>query len=319
MSANDRMTERVEEYLALRRAFGYRLTVAGQLLGDFARFAQRTAPGSPLTLNLALRWAQATGAKERRSAAARRLVILRPFARFLRTIEPLTEIPPKGILGRAQQRRAPHIYTDQQLHDLLEATGGLRPCGGLRPRSVRVYLSLLACTGMRPPEPLRLTRDDVDFQTHVITVRETKFSKSRLVVVDPSTTAALEAYAGFRDRHVRRPRSPAFFLLDDASALTHKKALWAFRRLRRQFSWGARPGQRPPRLYDLRHTFVCARLLAWHQAGVAMDVAMPALSTYLGHVKVTDTYWYVTAIPKLMEVVCARFERFAFATDGGET
>jgi integrase len=170
---------------------------------------------------------------------------------------------------------------------------------------------------MRPPEPLKLTRDDIDFRTHAITIRETKFSKSRVIVVHPTATQALQAYARRRDRHVRKPRSPAFFLLDDGTSLTHKKALWAFRHLRHQLGWQAQPGRRLPRLYDLRHTFVCRRLLAWYREGVDVHVAISWLSTYLGHVKVTDTYWYMTGIPELMAVVGSRFEQFVCGDDGG--
>lgn len=317
MSAAATMTDHVDQYLAMKRALGYELTTAGESLRHFARIADRDVPGAPLTVDFALRWAWA-GRTQERTGAARRLLILRPFARYLSTIQPQTEVPPKGILGPAQCRRTPHIYTDQQVRELLDAATGLRPCGGLRPRTVQTYLSLLACTGMRPSEPLKLTRDDVDFQSHTIRIQDTKFSKSRLVVVHPTATAALQAYARFRDRHVGQHRCPAFFLLDDGVPLTQKKALWAFRRLRRGLGWMTQPGQRAPRLYDLRHTFVCGRLLAWYREGVDINVAMPLLSTYLGHVRVTDTYWYVTGIPELLENVNSRFERFAFHEEGGQ-
>jgi len=118
----------------------------------------------------------------------------------------------------------------------------------------------------------------VDFPSHTLTVRQTKFSKSRIVVLHPSATKALEDYARARDRYVKYPRSPAFFLSDDGSAFTHKKALWAFRSLRRQLGWVPRLGSRLPRLYDLRHTFVCRRLLAWHRDG------SPRLCRYAGYV-----------------------------------
>jgi len=150
----------------------------------------------------------------------------------------------------------------------------------------------------------------VDLQGNVLTVRQTKFSKSRIVVVDPTAANALRAYASFRDRRVSSPQSTAFFLSDDGSALTYKKALWAFQSLRRKLGWVKKQGCQLPRLYDLRHSFVCRRLLVWHRDGIDVQVVLPSLSTYLGHVKVTDTYWYVTAIPDLMNTVSERFERF---------
>lgn len=309
MKQTNGMTQHVEEYLALRRAFGFRLSIAGQQLRDFARFAERTARCKPLTVQLALRWAQSSPTGKQ-TTAARRLLILRPFARYLRTVEPLTEILPKRVLGPAQYRQVPHIYSAQEIRALLESASRLRPRGGLRGLSVGTYLRLLSCTGMRPPEPLRLTRADVDFESHCVIVRQTKFSKSRVVVLHPTATKALQDYARVRDRYIKYPRSQSFFLSDNGSAFTHKKAVWAFRYLRRQLAWVRQPGRRLPRLYDLRHTFVCRRLLAWHRDCVDVHVAMPALSTYLGHVKVTDTYWYMTAIPELMNTLSVRFERF---------
>jgi integrase len=280
----------------------------------FARFADRVAPGQPLTTDLALRWAQ-YGVAERPATAARRLVLLRPFAEYLRTVEPATIIPLPRLLGPAPSRPTPHIYTAAEIRGLFEAVDRLRSRRGLRRHSMRTYLGLLLSTGMRPQEPLRLARPDVDLAGHTLTVRRTKFGKSRLVVLHPTATAALRAYAQLRDRLVPITTSPAFFLGDDGRALTLTKARWAFNRLRRNLGWARwRPTRR---LYDLRHTYVCRRLLAWHRTGVDVDVMMPALATYLGHVKVTDTYWYVTAVPGLLQHVGARFERRLRETRGG--
>jgi len=309
MSAPTRMTEHVQAYLSLRRAFGFDLSITGQRLQAFARFADREAAGQPFTIELALRWAQSSPTRKQVSAA-RRLLILRPFARYLRTIEPSTQVLPNRLLGPAQYRYIPHIYTDAEILALLDAATGLSPRGGLRAQSVLTYLGLLACTGMRPAEPLRLTGADVDLQSNALTIRQTKFSKSRIVMLDPTAANALQDYVQVRDRCVVCPHSAAFFLSDDGTAFTYKKALWAFQYLRRKLGWLKGNGHYLPRLYDLRHTFVCRRLLAWHRDRVDVQVALPALSTYLGHVKVTDTYWYVTAIPDLMNTVSARFERF---------
>lgn len=311
MRAATRMTEHVQAYLSLRRTFGFNLNIAGQLLRAFALFADREAADKPFTVELALRWAQSSSTGKQ-VTAARRLLILQPFARYLRSIEPLTEVLPNRLLGPAQYRYIPHVYTDAEIRALLGAATDLRPRSGLRPQSVLTYLGLLACTGMRPREPLRLTRADVDLQANVLAVRQTKFSKSRIVIVDPTAARALREYASLRDRRVSSPQSTAFFLSDDGSALTYKKALWAFQFLRRKLGWVDKQGRQLPRLYDLRHSFVCRRLLAWHQNGIDVQVALPSLSTYLGHVKVTDTYWYVTAIPDLMNTVSERFERFVY-------
>ncbi len=310
MSVTPPMTEHVQAYLSLRRSFGFQLDIAGYVLQTFARFADREAAGKALTVELALRWAQSSSTGKQ-VTAARRLLILQPFVRYLRTVEPLTEPLPNRLLGPAQYRYIPHIFSDAEILALLNATSGLSPQGGLRARSVRTYLGLLACTGMRPREPLRLTRADVDLEANVVTVRQTKFSKSRIVALDPTAARAMGEYAHIRDCRVRRPQS-AFFLSDDGTSFTLKRAQWAFQYLRRRLGWDQEYGHRLPRLYDLRHTFVCNRLLKWHRDGVDVQVALPSLSTYLGHVKVTDTYWYVTAIPDLMNTVSERFERFVY-------
>jgi integrase/recombinase XerD len=309
MSRTTSMTKYVKEYLAMRRAFGFQLSREGEQLKRFARYADRFERGKPLTVDMALRWAQSysTG---RQPGAARQMMILRSFATYLKMHEPLTEIPPRQIFRSTHGRPIPHIYSDQEIRELCDAATSLRSCGVLRARSFQTYVSLLACTGMRPPEPLRLTREDVDLQSHIITVRRTKFAKSRIVVLHPTAAEALEEYSQFRDRCLPRPQSPAFFLCDDGRAFSFRLASWAFSKLRRQLGWAGRPGGRPPRLYDLRHTFVCRRLLAWHQDGVDVHVGLPSLSTYLGHIKVSDTYWYMTAIPDLMNTISDRFERF---------
>jgi integrase len=307
------MTEHVQSYLCLRRAFGFHLTISGQVLQRFARFADQKAAGKPFTVELALRWAQSSSTGKQ-VTAARRLLLLQPFVRYLQTVEPLTEALPNRLLGPAQYRYIPHIYTDAEIQALLHAARDLPPRGGLRAHSVRTYLSLLTCTGMRPREPLRLARADVDLPAKIVTVHQTKFSKSRIVTLDATAASALREYARLRDRCVICSPSASFFLSDDGTSFTYKRALWAFQDLRRRLGWSEKYSNHPPRLYDLRHTFVCRRLLAWHRDGVDVQRVLPSLSTYLGHVKVTDTYWYVTAIPALMSTVSERFERFVGGT-----
>ena len=259
------MTKHVQAYLSLRRAFGFHLNIAGQVLQAFARFADREAAGKPFTVEMALRWAQSSSTGKQ-VTAARRLLLLQPFARYLRTVEPLTEVLPNRLLGPAQYRYIPHIYTDAEIQALLKAATDLRPRGGLRAQSVLTYLGLLACTGMRPREPLRLNRADVDLQANVLTVRQTKFSKSRIVIVDPTAASALREYASLRDRRVSSPQSAAFFLFDDGSPLTYKKALWAFQYLRRKLGWVKTQGYQLPRLYDLRHSFGQLRMFTNYRA-----------------------------------------------------
>jgi integrase len=166
---------------------------------------------------------------------------------------------------------------------------------------------LLASTGMRVSEALRLMRKDVDLDGGVVTVVETKFHKSRLVPLHPTTTRALRRYARFRDGYHRQPSSTAFFLSEKGTSLKYLKLLMTFSALRRELGWMRSRGQRP-RIHDLRHTFVVRRLIAWHRRGVDLHGRVAALSTYLGHVRVTDTYWYLTAVPELLAIAGRRYE-----------
>jgi integrase len=265
------------------------------------------APSRPLTINVALSWAQSTSTGKQ-STAACRLAVIRPFARYMRTIDSRTEVPPPRLLGPTHQRLDPFIYTDEQINILIDEAKRVKPQGRLRPETFATYLGLLASTGMRPPEPLRLTRDDVDLKERVITIRKTKFSKSRIVVLHATAAKALESYSELRDRVIRHQRSAAFFLRDDGAAFTHPNALATFGRLRRRIGWHSfKP---TPRLYDIRHTFVCRRLIAWYRQGRDLHLMVPSLSTYLGHTSVTHTYWYVTGVLELMEIASGRFERY---------
>ena len=220
--------------------------------------------------------------------------------------EPETQVPPARLLGPAHRRLPPYIYTDEELAQLLAAAGALEPVQGLRPASMQCLLGLLAATGLRISEALHLQQADVDLDQGLLCVRQTKFRKSRYVPLHPTVRVALATYAHLRDQCLAPPRDPAFFLRDDGRALRYDHAMYAFQQIRAQLEWGQ--GERRPRLHDLRHTFACNRLLGWYQEGVDVHWAMPLLATYLGHAKVTDTYWYLTASPALMAIVSKRFE-----------
>ncbi len=309
MKRQPAMLELVEEYLRTRRSLGYELRVEGEELIRFARFADQLGYRGPLTTTLALSWATSSR-KASRLAWARRLEVVRSFARFRFMLDPATEIPPPGLLGPAHRRVTPHIYSEQEITALMEATAQLLPASGLRAITIRYLIGLLATTGLRPSEAVNLRHADVNLTDGVITVRETKFHKSRMIPLHPSTTAALSDYSALRDHHAPLASGDAFFLLDGGIALTYSKAAYAFKRLRQILGWTTRHNGRLPRLYDLRHYFVCRRLLDWYAKGMAIDQVIPFLSTYLGHVKVSDTYWYITGVPELMAIAAERFEHF---------
>lgn len=305
------MYDRVEDYLNARRRMGYKLQIEGGQLYRFARFAEDRGHIGPLTLEVAVAWANASK-KSSDFSRARRIEVVRSLAKYCILFEPETQIPSRGLLGPAHRRVVPHIYTEEEIANLLKAAGELKPQEGLRPATMKCLLGLLAATGLRISEALHLTHSDVDSDHRMLVIRETKFRKSRYVPLHSTTAEALDHYARFRDRKVLfRPMSEAFFLADNGCPFHYRQALYAFQSIRRRLGWEVQGG-RPPRLHDLRHTFACRRLLAWYEQGVDVNKAILVLSVYLGHGKVTDTYWYITGIPSLMSVAAKRFESITF-------
>lgn len=300
----------VDEYLALRRGLGFDLESPQWMLLDFARHADRVGHQGPLTIDLAVQWALSSSSSDP-AQAARRLATVRQFARHRAVLDPATEIPPVGLLGRVRRRKTPHIYSDAEIASLLRQTTVLRPQKGLRPRTYGAFFSLLVSTGLRLSEACRLTSHDVNLIDGVLTIREGKFRKSRLVPLHPTATQALIRYAALRDEDRDAPRSPSFFQTGRAPALTRAAVEKTFSRLRDRLGWTAQGRARRPRIHDLRHTFAVRRLLRWYQDGADVDRKILALATYLGHAKVTDTYWYLSAVPELLALGSQRFERFA--------
>jgi integrase len=310
------MVDRVEEYLEYRRALGYQVRIEGQLLRSFARYADESGHRGPLTTELALRWARLPE-QTTRLYQARRLEVVRTLARYLAAREPGTEVPPRGLLGPAHSRGPAYIYSEADIAALIQAALTLAPARGLRPRTYATLIGLLACTGLRITEALVLGASDIDWGTGLLTVRKTKFRKSRLVPLHPSTIGPLRDYATARDgRHAAQPNTP-FFISDTGRPLCYGNVRHTFHVVLRQALPGVAPvGRVRPRLHDLRHTFACRRLLAWYRDGTDIDGAIDQLSTYLGHAKVTDTYWYLTGLPELLKWAGLRFEQFSLPQPG---
>ena len=187
----------------------------------------------------------------------------------------------------------------------------MAPIDGLRPVTCQCVFGLLAATGLRISEALSLTRTDVDLDTGVLLIREAKFHQQRLVPMHPSVTESLQAYARRRDRLVPRPSCDRFFLRDGVSGANQSGILYALQTLCQQLGWQPRGDYRYHRLHDMRHTFIVRSTLRFYEQGIDVDRAVLALSTYVGHAKVSDTYWYFTGIPELMSIAAERFERYA--------
>jgi integrase len=310
MNAATPMQRAVRRYLEDRRRLGFALAAPDTELARFARYADAREHRGPLTQELMLGWAREHVHRTSDVTAARRLEIVLPFAAYYRQFEPDTEIPPKGILGRGHRRLAPHIYTDQEIIQLLDAAGRLRLTWPLRALTYRTLFGLIAAAGLRLSEALMLTLGDVDLRAAALTVRQTKFHKSRCLPLHPSTVRELERYRQARDRCQSTADSAPFFVSPNGGHLPARTVENVFRRLQPGLGWRARGDHPHPRLHDLRHTMAVRRLQRWRESDQSIDQAMFWLCTYLGHAKISDTYWYLSGIAELMDTIGARFERF---------
>jgi integrase/recombinase XerD len=300
------LEQALKDYISIRRSLGFRLRVSASSLRNFVAFLQAEG-ASYITTNLALRWAtQPTKAQP--STWAWRLGMVRRFAIWHSATETRTEIPPAGILPHRYRRKTPHIYSDEEIERLLRRTQQLPSCQGLRANTFTTLFGLLAATGMRVNEALSLDRQDVDLDLGILHIRRTKFGKSRHVPVHPSTVDALKKYAEARDRTVPAPRTPAFFISERGSRITEWAARYTFAKLSQQLGLrvSAKGHGRGPRLHDMRHRFAARTLIHWYRAGLDVERELPKLTTYLGHVHVNDTYWYLEAVPELLQLATDR-------------
>jgi integrase len=312
------MMQRAQAFLAERRRLGFQARTPGYALISFARFVALRRHQGPLTVALMAEWARRDkGQRGTPATWARRLKILRPFARWMRQFEPRTAVPDESIFGPVPGRVAPHIYRDEEIVALLAAARALHPEGGLRPATFETVFGLLASTGLRVSEALALRDADVDLTASTLTVRRTKFAKSRLVPLHWSTVEALMRYRRRRCREAHASAQMPFFIGSRGRllgrALGQRQVHRVFIELRNQLGWTNRGATEGPRLHQLRHSFAVKRMLLWHRQGIDLDQAMLSLSTYLGHAKISNTYWYLSAVPELMALVGKRFERFVAA------
>lgn len=299
----------VDAYLAYRRSLGFSLMPESFYLPQFASFAEQHHATS-LTAQLAIDWA-CTSKRHTPITRANRIMRLRGFAKYCQKFDSAVEIPPLGLFGRTKRRLVPHIFTDQEITDLLDATSKLRPCDGLRPLTYRAIFALLASCGLRIGEVTRLTRADVDLDCGVLSICDTKRHKSRFVPMHSSTAGALGIYAQERDRRVVSPQSDHFFLLDNGKPPSRPRICCTLHGLANDLGWKPRGDYAHHRVQDFRHTFIVSNILRALQAGLDVDRVVLALSTYVGHNHVADTYWYVTGIPELMEIAGKRFENYS--------
>ncbi len=303
------MHQALDDYLTIRRQLGFKLEDDGRLLAQFVAFVEQ-AGGRRVTTELALTWArEPQGVNPHRWR--QRLGMVRRFARYLATLDPDTEIPPTDLLPGRQQRVAPYIYSPAEIDALMSAASRLSP--PVRAETIGTVIGLLAATGMRIGEVLALDDTDLDLDTAVITATG-KWSKQREVPLHHSTVAALREYQHARN-HYRPTRSTAsLFITCYGQRLTKGAFGESFRALIAAVGLEGAGERDRPRPHDLRHAFAVRTLINWHRAGVDIRRELPRLSIYLGHVYPSDTYWYLQAVPEVLELAARHLDELL----GGE-
>lgn len=302
------LSQAVDQYLEIRRALGTQFRGVDNVFHSFTDFADREE-ATHVTTDLVLRWAQEQSSV---SSATRawRFQLVRGFAVWRSATDPLTEVPPKGVLPGRYRRKPPYIYSDREIEELIQAARRLSPSTALKGCTYATMFALLSVTGMRVSEVLALDREDVMLEEGILQVRHAKFGKSRLVPIHQSTNKSLACYARRRDRIIQRPLDPAFFLSDRAARVNKHSIRYNFAKISqriglRALSKNGRHGW-GPRLHDMRHSFAVQTLVDWYRIGADVEREMPKLSAYLGHTHVNDTYWYIEAVPELLELATRR-------------
>ena len=294
----------LNRYLSVRSALGYKMREVRRCLDGFADYVDHHRKDGPISAQLVLDWA--CSAKCGPAGQGQRLSRARGFLHYLRASVPETEVPDFRLIG-SSPRANPYIYSSQEIAQLIEAAGGLGPRSSLYGQTCATFIGLIASAGLRMGEIIRLADADVYLgdDPSLITIRESKFRKSRVVPIHPSVAEKLRAYRN------RRGRSKSFFKAEHGRPLSESAVWKAFDTVRRKAGITAASTGRHPTLHALRHTFAVNRLLAWYQEGLDVNRWLPHLSVYMGHVEPKCTYWYITATPQLLGFASEAFERFA--------
>jgi integrase/recombinase XerD len=306
----------LDAYLSIREALGFQMRAERTLLRDFVNFVESHGVGIPVRAYLAVEWACALSARRGPGGAAQRLSMARGFLTYLRATIPETEVPDSALVA-SFRRPKPYLFTLDQIRTLIQEAKQAKPQGALRPHTLSTLIGLLASTGLRVGEALRLRVTDVwlDGDPPCLHIRETKFYKSRLVPLHPSTADQLRHYADRRTALRYDALSDVFFVSEQGGEL-HRGALWRWFTTRCR-TLGMRPtgdGRRPS-LSALRHSFAVERMRLWYDDGVDVQARLPNLSVYMGHVRPQESYWYLSATPELLTTAAERF-RF-YAAEGG--
>jgi integrase len=297
------LRQALADYLRIRRALGYKLARAEKLLAQYLDHLDRLDE-QIVTVENAVAWVTLPACDV--NWWAFRLSAVRGFASYLHALDPVHQVPPRDLLPRQSRRTTPYLYSDQEIQALMAATSSLR--FELRQATYRTLIGLLSVTGMRVGEAIRLDNGDVDLRHGVLTVRDTKFGKTRELPLHHSTVGALRSYLRLRDHHQPTRVSDAVFISPAGTRLFYCNVSHTFVGLVERAGVKPRSARCRPTLHGLRHSFAVRTLLEWYRAGVEIQPRLPLLSAYLGHVHPKDSYWYLTAAPELLALAAGRLD-----------
>ncbi len=311
------IAKQVEEYIHYKQALGIKMLIESQELRRFAKYTISQGCTDSLTTNIALNWVS-LNPNYTNWYKARRLETVRLFAEYISIFDSKAQIPPKGIYGKCHGRKTPYIYTEKEIHIIMNAATYLFSTDGLRPLTISTAIGLMWATGIRPSEACKLTDNDVNIDSSVVHIRETKFSKNRDLPIHKSVVTKLTEYTIKRNILRTNVNDDCFFITTGSKPLTLRSFEYAFTLLRQNIlADSANDSNRLPRLFDIRHTFACNTILRWYKENINVNTHIPYLSTYMGHVKVADTYWYLTGTPELLQFASNTFEKHFF--NGGDS
>jgi len=300
------LSKELDSYLTIRRSLGYDLSTAERILRRFIFFAEQHN-AEHITSALCLQWLEDSSAS--RQTQANQLGTIRRFSAWLHVLDPANEILPQSLVPCRRRRSMPYIYSEEEIRRIVETAAELPSLNGIRALTCSTLFGLIAVTGLRVSEAISLNVDDIDIKTGVLVLRRGKLGKERLLPLSESTTRYMAAYDRERDRLLGHRPEP-FFISDRGERMTDCSARYNFAAVCQTI--GLRPAQkyhrhgRGPRIHDLRHSFAVRTLINWYCTGKNPASEMIKLSTYLGHANPANTYWYIEAVPELLELASRR-------------
>ena len=316
------ITRQVEEYITYKRSLGFKIAVEADELKRFAAFTRSVGHNGSLTSDIAMRWATCKNDSSR-FYMARKLETVHTFAKYISAFDSQAQIPQLGVFGKCHGRTNPYIYSDDEVSLLMTEAKKLFSPDGIRAYTVSVAIGLLRATGLRVSELTLLKNEDVHFDEEYLFINSSKFKKSRIVPLHPTVTAELLKYRVFvTEKLGSRPETEYFFISSYGQKFSTRAFRYAFQLIRPILNADCNSSKAQKfRLYDFRHTFACETIRCWLEAGADVNQKLFLLSTYMGHAKPEDTFWYLSATPGLLAISCKRYEAAfdsAFAHEGCE-